>query len=136
MFDGKGRVWLAAACRGPKNPDFCKKGSEHPSAKAFPIETNVRQVAMLDPATMKYTFVDTCFASHHLQFDAKDRLCTSGAGGLAGWIDMKMFDQTGDAAKSQGWSPFVLDINGNGKRDEYTEPNPPLDTAKDMRVTG
>jgi hypothetical protein len=47
-----------------------------------------------------------------------------------------MFDQTGDAAKSQGWSPFVLDINGNGKRDEYTEPNQPTDANKDMRITG
>ena len=36
MFDGKGRVWLAAAIRGPANPDFCKKGSEHPSAKVVP----------------------------------------------------------------------------------------------------
>ena len=26
----------------PDNPDFCKKGSDHPSAKVFPIDTNVR----------------------------------------------------------------------------------------------
>ena len=49
MFDGKGRVWLAAAIRGPANPDFCKKGSDHPSAKVVPIDTNVRQLAILDP---------------------------------------------------------------------------------------
>ena len=61
---------------------------------------------------------------------------TSGAGGIAGWVDMKIFDETGDAAKAQGWSPFVLDTNGNGKRDEYTEPNQPADAAKDARVTG
>ena len=30
MFDGKGRVWFAAAVRGIENPDFCKKGSDHP----------------------------------------------------------------------------------------------------------
>jgi hypothetical protein len=136
MLDGKGRVWLAAAFRGPDNPDFCKKGSDHPSAKVLPVEKNVRQVAMLDPKTMKYTFVDTCFGSHHLQFDAKDRLWTSGAGGIAGWIDMKKFDETGDAAKSQGWSPFVLDSNGNGKRDEFVEPNQPADPNKDTRITG
>src|ERR1019366_6575674 len=35
MFDKKGRVWLAAAVRGTANPDFCKKGSDHPSAKLF-----------------------------------------------------------------------------------------------------
>src|SRR5258708_1940081 len=45
-----------------------------------------------------------------------------------------MFDETGDAAKSQGWSPFVLDTNGNGKCDEYVEPNASLDPAKDKRI--
>ena len=35
---------------------------------------------MLDPKTMKYTFVDTCFGTHHLQFgyDANDTLWFSG----------------------------------------------------------
>jgi hypothetical protein len=135
MFDREGRVWLAAAFRGPANPTFCKQGSDHPSAKVFPLDRNVRHVTVLDPKTMKYTFVDTCFGSHHLQFDAKDRLWTSGAQ-VAGWIDTKTFDATGDAAKSQGWSPFVLDTNSNGKRDEYSEPNQPADPSKDVRVIG
>ena len=34
----KGRVWLAATVRGMDNPAFCKKGSDHPSAKVFPLE--------------------------------------------------------------------------------------------------
>ena len=38
MFDRNGRVWFAAAVRGPDNPAFCKKGSDHPSAKAFPTD--------------------------------------------------------------------------------------------------
>ncbi len=38
MFDKKGRVWLAAGVRGIDNPAWCKKGSEHPSAKVFPLE--------------------------------------------------------------------------------------------------
>ena len=42
MFDGKGRVWLAATVRGMDNPAWCKKGSEHPSAKVFPIERSRR----------------------------------------------------------------------------------------------
>jgi streptogramin lyase len=138
MYDDKGRVWLAAAIRGPDNPAFCKKGSDHPSAKVFPIEKNVRQVAILDPKTMKYTFVDTCFGSHHLQFayDADNTLWTSGAGPVAGWINTKVFDETGDAAKAQGWAPFVLDTSGNGKLDAYTEPGKPAEDGKDMRVTG
>ena len=102
MFDRKGRVWFAAAVRGPNNPTFCKKGSDHPSAKAFPTERTNRHLSMLDPKTMKYTFIDTCFGTHHLQFDANDVLWTSGGGQVVGWFDMKKFDETGDAAKAQG----------------------------------
>ena len=136
MFDRKGRVWLAAAIRGPNNPDFCKKGSDHPSAKLFPLERNNRQLAILDPKTMKYSFIDSCFGSHHLQFgyDANDTLWTSGSGQVAGWINSRKFDETGDAAASQGWTAFVLDTNGNGKRDDYTEPGHPQSADKDMRI--
>jgi hypothetical protein len=49
--------------RGIDNPAFCKKGSDHPSAKVFPLDRSARQVSMLDPKTMKYSFIDTCFAS-------------------------------------------------------------------------
>ena len=38
MFDEKGRLWLAAAVRGRKDPDFCGKGSDLPSAKLFPLD--------------------------------------------------------------------------------------------------
>ena len=52
----------------------------------------------------KYTFVDTCFGTHHLQFgyDANDMLWTSGGGPVVGWLNTKMFDETGDAAKVAG----------------------------------
>jgi hypothetical protein len=138
MLDEKGRVWLAAAIRGADNPAFCKKGSDHPSAKLYPIERNVRQLSVRDPKTDKYTFVDTCFGTHHVQFgyDANNILWTSGGGQVLGWLNTKMFDETGDAAKSQGWTAFVLDTNGNGKRDDYVEPNQPVDPAKDKRITG
>ncbi len=135
MFDRMGRVWFAAAVRGPSNPAFCKKGSDHPSARVFPIERTSRHLAVLDPRTMKYTFVDTCFGTHHLQFDANDVLWTSGGGQVVGWLDMTVFDRTGDAAQAQGWTPFVLDTNGNGRRDDYVEPNQPVDPAKDKRVS-
>jgi hypothetical protein len=137
MFDKKGRVWLAAAIRGPNNPDFCKQGSSHPSAKLSPIEKSVRQLAILEPRTMQYSFVDTCFGSHHLQFgyDRDDTIWTSGSGQVAGWLNSKRFDATGDAAAAQGWTAFVLDSNGNGKRDDYTEPGQPTEAAKDTRIT-
>ena len=45
-----------------------------------------------------------------------------------------MFDETGDEEKSQGWTPLIVDANGNGKRDEYVEPDQPVDPAKDKRI--
>ena len=137
MFDRKGRLWMAAAVRAPENnPAFCGKGSDHPSAKLFPTERTARHLSVFDPKTKKYTFVDTCFGTHHLQFgyDANDTLWTSGGGPVVGWLNTKMFDETGDAAKSQGWTALVLDTNGNGKRDEYVDPEQPVDPAKDKRV--
>jgi len=136
MFDKKGRVWIAANVRGLDNPAFCKKGSDHPSAKVVPLDRSSRQVAMLDPKTMKYTFIDTCFGTHHPQFgyDADETLWLSGTGQVVGWINTRVFDETGDAAKAQGWSPFILDTNGNGKRDDFVEANQPIDPAKDKRI--
>ncbi|NBR28643.1 MAG: carboxypeptidase regulatory-like domain-containing protein, partial [Betaproteobacteria bacterium] len=125
MLDRKGRVWLAATGHVPDNPAFCKKGSTHPSAVEFPLNSTNRRVTMYDPKTGKYTAYQTCFGSHHLQFgyDANDTLwmSTGGGGGNVGWINTKMLDETGDIEKSQGWTALVLDTNGNGVRDEYTE---------------
>jgi hypothetical protein len=93
---------------------------------------------MLDPTTMKYTFVDTCFETHHLQFgfDKNDTLWTSGGGPVVGWLDTKVLDETGDAAKAQGWTALVLDADGNGKRDAAVEPDQPVDPQKDKRIPG
>ena len=54
--------------------------------------------------------------------------------GVVGWLDRKMFEETGDEEKSQGWTPLILDTNGNGKRDDYVEPDQPVDPTKDKRV--
>jgi len=134
MFDDKGRLWLAATVRGMNNPDFCKQGSDHPSAKVFPLTQSPRQVAMLDPKTMKYSFIDTCFGTHHPQFgyDADNTLWLSGSGQVAGWVNTRIWDETGDAQKAQGWFPYILDTSGNGKLDEWTEPGKP-EAGKDMR---
>jgi hypothetical protein len=139
MFDEKGRVWITTRIRPPNNPAFCKKGSEHPSAKLFPIERAGRHVGVFDPKTKKFTLIDTCFSTHHLIFaeDTNNTLWLSSggsAGGVLGWINTKMFDETGDEQKSQGWTAFILDTNGNGKRDEYVEPDQPVDPTKDKRI--
>src|ERR671929_1324994 len=93
---------------------------------------------MYDPRTGQQVAIDTCFGTHHLMFaeDANNTLWTSGGGSVVGWLNTKMFDETGDEEKSQGWTALVLDANGNGKRDEYVEPNQPLDPTKDKRING
>ncbi|MFL5137609.1 MAG: carboxypeptidase regulatory-like domain-containing protein [Microvirga sp.] len=138
MMDGKGRAWFAAAVRGNDNPAFCKAGSDHPSAKVFPINQSGRQAAMLDPKTMKYTMIDTCFGTHHPQFgyDADETVWFSGTGPVAGWINTAVLEETGDPVKAQGWAPLVLDTSGNGKLDEWTEPGKPPEPGKDMRIAG
>jgi len=138
MFDAEGRVWMTGSDHAPGTPAFCRKGSNNPYAKAFPIDSNQRQLAVFDPKTAKFTFIDTCFGTHHLQFgfDDHNTLWTSGGGPVAGWLDTKVFDETGDAEKAQGWAPYVLDTNGNGKLDDYTEPGKPVEANKDMRVSG
>jgi hypothetical protein len=140
MYDENGRVWFTARIRPPANPAFCKKGSDHPSAKVFPLESATRQVSVYDPKAKKFSLISTCFPTHHLVFgeDANNTLWLSSGGnasGILGWINRKIYDESGDEQKAQGWTPFILDTNGNGKRDEYVEPNQPVDPTKDKRIT-
>ena len=135
MMDAKGRVWTAATIRAPETPAFCRQGNA--SANAFPLLRNDRQTTMYDPETRKFTTIDLCFGTQHLMFaeDANNTLWFSNPGGdVIGWLNTKMFDETHDAQKSQGWTALVLDTNGNGKRDDYVEPDKPVDPTKDKRI--
>jgi len=138
MFDARGRVWITSTVRPSANPDFCKAGSSHPSAKLFPVNTSSRQLAVFDPKTQQLTHISTCFSTHHLMFaeDANNTLWTSGGGSVVGWLNTKLFDETKDEVRSQGWTALILDTNGNGRRDAYVEPNEPVDPTKDKRFNG
>ena len=133
MFDERGRLWFTARIRPSDNPAFCKAGSSLPSAQLTPVQSSGRQLEMYDPVTKQISMIDTCFGTHHLVFaaDANDTLWTSsgGGGGVVGWLNTKMWDQTHDAEKSQGWTALVLDTNGNGKRDAYVEGEQKVATA-------
>src|SRR5438067_4747675 len=133
MFDEKGRVWLTSRSRPGENPAFCKEGSSHPSAVLFPLKTSGRQLAVYDPKTKQVTLINTCFGTHHLVFasDANNTLWTSsgGGGGVVGWLNTRIWDQTHDERKSQGWTALVLDTNGNGKRDAYLDSEQKVLTA-------
>ncbi|MBK4735164.1 carboxypeptidase-like regulatory domain-containing protein [Noviherbaspirillum pedocola] len=139
MMDEAKRIWFTARIRPEQNPAFCRKGSTHPSAMVVPLDGSVRQLSVYDPATKTWNLIDTCFTTHHLYFghDENNTLWTSSgspAGGVVGWLNTKMYLQTHDEQKSQGWTPLIIDTNGNGKRDDYVEANQPLDPSKDKRV--
>jgi len=92
MFDEKGRVWFTSRVGPPTNPAFCRKGSDQPSARLFPLEQSSRHLAMYDPKSRAFTLIRTCFPTHHLQFgfDANNTLWTSAGGpqsGVVGWLN-------------------------------------------------
>src|SRR5216683_1277906 len=149
MMDQDGRVYYTAQIRSPQHPPaYCSAESGLPSAKVYPLVAtrsgfvqNSRQVTVYDPETGKFTFIDTCFGTHHLNFaeDANNTLWlsnnTQNELAVVGWVNTRMFWETSDQAKSQGWTALIVDTNGNGKRDEgYNEPGQPVDPDKDTRI--
>ncbi|MES2626273.1 MAG: carboxypeptidase-like regulatory domain-containing protein [Pseudomonadota bacterium] len=136
MLDENGRLWITARVRGNDNPAWCQQGSTHPSAVAYPLERSGRQLGLYDPESGQYKHIDTCFGTHHLMFaeDANDTLWTSGGGAVIGWLDTKQYLLTGDYQTAQGWTPFILDTNGNGVRDAFVAPGEDADPSKDTQL--
>jgi len=139
MMDERGDVWFTSRVGKPDNPAFCQQGSSHPSAQVFPIKASTRHLAYYNPKSGDTKLIRTCYSTHHLVFaeDANNTLWTSGGGaqsGVIGWLNRKVYEETGDEQKAQGWTPIVIDTNGNGKRDDYVEPNQPVDPNKDKRI--
>ncbi len=90
MLDEHGRVWYTAVVRAPDNaPAYCREGSDHPSAKHSRCRARAGSCRSTIRRRKKYTFIDTCYSTHHLQFaeDANDTLWTSGGGPVVGWLE-------------------------------------------------
>ena len=136
MIDQDGRVWITARVRNRENPAFCQEGSDHSSAQDYPTTAGGRQLGMYDPETGEYTHIDTCFGTHHLMFaeDEDNTLWTSGGGQVIGWLNTREYLETGDYEAAQGWTPFIIDTNGNGVRDDYVGPNDAPDATKDTQI--
>ena len=133
-MDKQARVWIAARVRQNQTMPFCREGSNHPSAKAFPIVQSGRQIQVYDPKTKQVTTIDTCFGTHHLNLDDKDVLWFSGSGVVEGFFNTRVYLETKDEQKAQGWTPFILDTNGNGKRDAFVDVDQAMDPTKDKRI--
>ncbi len=51
-----------------------------------------RQLGYYDPQTGKWQLIDTCFGTHHLQFDKSGKLWVSGDSYVFGWFDPSKYD--------------------------------------------
>src|SRR4029434_7047737 len=68
MLDSKGRVWMTSKIRGNDDPSWCSDATNK-FAEWFPLRSSGRQASFYDRRTQEFTLIDTCYATHHLQFD-------------------------------------------------------------------
>ena len=91
-----------------------------------------------DPKTRKFEFVDQCVTTEHIVFAAdKDQTLyrlDRKTGGI-GWVNTRVWDETHDSEKSQGWCPAVIDYNRDGKLGPYTTAPEPLDPKLDRAIS-
>ncbi|HET9217448.1 MAG TPA: hypothetical protein VFR18_10735, partial [Terriglobia bacterium] len=126
MMDSKGRIWMTSKIRGA-DPAWCGDPATNKYAAWFGGETGGRQASYYDPKTGRFQLIETCYATHHLQFDYNDPNETvyfnELSGPTVGWVNSKVYDETLAATKDElkaeqaavGWCHQVLDTNGDGK---------------------
>ena len=117
MMDSQGRVWLTSKIRPNAAPAWCSDPANK-FAAWYPMRNSGRQVAVYDPKTEQFTLIDTCYSTHHLQFDtdANETLYFNElTGPIFGWLDTKVYAETKDEQKAVGWCGQVVDTNGDGK---------------------
>lgn len=133
-MDGDGRVWLTGRIRAPgEQPAFCTDET-NPFGAHYPLAQGARQVFLYDPETEAFSEIDTCFSADHNQIGEDERIYYGFNGGL-GWIDMEIWDETGDAEAAQGWCPGVVDVNRDGViTPGWTQPDAPVDPTRDHRI--
>ena len=127
MIDSRGRVWTTSKIRGPQQPGWCNDSAlGNRFADWYPLRASGRQASYYDPRTGTWQLIDTCYSTHHLQFDndANETVYFNELSGpMFGWIDTKLFDETLARTKSEtmaeqaagGWCGQVVDTNGDGR---------------------
>jgi hypothetical protein len=142
MIDSKGRVWMTSKIRSNTDPSWCNDPSLNKYADWFPLRNSGRQASFWDPKTKQFTLIDTCFSTHHLQFDndPDETVYFNELGGpMVGWVDSKVYDQTPGTPeekeqKADGWCGQVLDTNGDGKITRSADREHPFNVIQQGRV--
>jgi streptogramin lyase len=123
MMDDTGKVWMTTQIRhGNDHPAFCTQepgpNAEPRSPSTLPTSGH-RQLGYYDTKTKEFVLINTCFGTHHLQFDDEGVLWLSGDSRVIGWFDPSKFDpaQPETAQDAQGWSRVEVDSDGDGQKD-------------------
>ena len=161
LMDHSGRLWISMENRKPEAPDFCKASSGNKYAQAWesgnPSYASVPRMSIdaeqgggralkpwetppglgvdiYDPKTGKFEAVDICYALSHAAFanDPDRTIYFSLRRSGLGWLKTRVWDETHDAAKAQGWCAPILDTNADGKTGPtFTMYNQPVDPKLD-----
>ncbi|MGA2719096.1 MAG: carboxypeptidase-like regulatory domain-containing protein [Candidatus Acidiferrales bacterium] len=116
-MDGQGRIWFSLDAR-VDNADYCKADSNNPFAENSPREAGGKGLGIYDTKTRTFEFVDLCVRTMRLMFsDDKDETLYFAVGqnpGGIGWLNTRLWEETHDAEKSQGWCPAAPDVEKPG----------------------
>jgi hypothetical protein len=154
QMDHKGRLWISVETRPPAAPTFCKASSGNVFAKAWKsgnpaikeVSGNERMpwesppgwgLQVYNPKTLKFESIYLCFGQGHAAFanDKDETLYFSLRLGGLGWFNTRVWDETHDVEKAQGWCAPVVDYNGDGKAGAFTLPDEPPDPKLDRLAT-
>ncbi|MES1255014.1 MAG: carboxypeptidase-like regulatory domain-containing protein [Acidobacteriota bacterium] len=138
QIDPLGRLWYSA--RPPAPAAFCGGNGDNPFAKNFPLAAG-GGLAVYDPKTGQQTSFPVCgvAGSHRAWDNDADRTLyatTSLQTGGFAWFKTRVWDETHDPEKANGWCPGILDYNGDGKVGAYTRLGEPADPTLDRLVSG
>jgi len=143
MLDDTGKVWMTTQIRAERRPqDFPEFCRDDP---VIANNNHHRQLGYYDTTTGAFQLIDTCYGTHHLQFDERGRLWVSGDSFVIGWFDPDRFDPARPETleQAQGWSETKVDSDGDGVKDTPKPgfnygiiPNPIDDTVWTGRLSG
>ena len=113
MFDEQGRVWMTMQIRREWDEDlpaFCQRD------EFISSYYHHRQLGYYDTQSGEIVPVDTCFGTHHLQFDPDGVLWVNGDDRAIGWLDTTVYDAEAPESleRAMGWSEAVVDGDGDG----------------------
>ena len=127
IMDGRGRVWIASQTRRERPEDAPAwvrdvidnvDGSSSGGVDALAIfkqGTHHRQLVFFDTAAERFGVVDTAFGTNHLQFDAQDRLWTSGDSVALGMLDTRRLDPVRPGETAAAAQKAWLSIDRDGR---------------------